>query len=223
MIKERGQILPLIIVAVGVVLFTTLFIISGSQIYYQNASYAADSERATALAEAGIDKAIASLNKTGGSYNGESETNLGDGSFSVKITSIDTAVKIIESTGYIPNKSKPKVKRTIKIESSTGVGISFNYGIQVGEGGLQFDHGNSVVGSIYSNGSITSNQNNSVSGDVWVAGGPQATPDQETDCSGANCQDFIFGKSVSGENRLDVAQSFRPTSTNALDKISLKI
>ena len=114
MIKERGQILPLIIVAVGVVLFTTLFIISGSQIYYQNASYAADSERATALAEAGIDKAIASLNKTGGSYNGESETNLGDGSFSVKITSIDTAVKIIESTGYIPNKSKPKVKRTFR-------------------------------------------------------------------------------------------------------------
>lgn len=223
MIKESGQILVVVFVALGVMLFSVLFIVGGAQIYYQNATYSTEAEKATALAEAGIDKAVASLNKTGGSYNGESETNLGDGSYSVVITSKDTATKIIESTGYIPNKTSPRVRRAIKIETSSGVGISFVYGVQVGEGGLQLGHGNSIIGSIYSNGNVAAEQNNSVTGDVWVAGGPQASPDQQTDCTGGNCTDFLFGKNISGENRLDVAQSFKPQATNVINKISLKI
>lgn len=220
---EKGEIFPLVIIATMVVLMSTLVTITGSQLYFQNASYAADAEKATNLAEAGIDKALQSLNKTGGSYSGETETFLGDGSYAVKITTKDAITKIIESTGYLPDKNKAKVKRTVKIESSKGLGASFVYGVQVGDGGLQLDHGNTVVGSVYSNGSVTSNQNNSITGDVWVAGGPQATSDQETDCQGANCTDFIFGKNISGEDRLDTAQSFKPSAANTLNRISIKI
>lgn len=227
MIKERGQILVIVLAALGVVLFAVLFIVAGAQIYYQNAQYSNNAEKAEVLAEAGVDKALNSLNKTGGAYNGEVETTLGDGSYSVTITTKDAASKEINATGYIPNKTKPTSKRTVKVEVSKGVGVSFVYGVQVGEGGLQLGNNDTVLGTIYSNGNISMNDNNNITGDAWVAGGPQATPDQSTDCIGANCTDFIFGKVSNGQ--LDVAQSFKPACINtpicaiALNKVSLKL
>lgn len=222
-LDQNGQMLILVFLALGVVLFTVMFVIGGSQIYFQNSQYSYLAESTTALAEAGIDKALNSLNKTGGSYNGELETSLGDGSYTVSITSTDAATKIIEATGYIPNKDKAKVKKTIKTTSSRGVGVAFNYGIQVGEGGLELGNSNVITGSVYSNGSISAGNSNTISGDVWAAGGPQAEPDQQTDCDASNCQDFFFGKTINGEERLAVAQSFKPGQSGVLNKVSLKI
>ncbi len=221
--NEDGQMLPLVFIALGVVLFTVLFIIGGSQVYFQNAIYSYQAEQATALAEAGVDKAITSLNITGGNYNGEPETVLGTGSYSVNITSVDAATKVIQATGYIPNKTQARVKRTIKITASRGVGAAFNYGIQVGEGGLELGKHNIVYGTVFSNGNVTSDDDNQITGDAWVAGGPQPSADQATDCDASNCADFLFGKLVNGETRLDVAQSFKPGESGALNKVSVKI
>lgn len=226
MIKEKGEILVIAIAAMGLMLFTVLSLIAGAQIYFANTAYSVDAERAIALAEAGIDKAITSFNKLGNGYTGqEGEVFLGNGSFDVVITTKDAGTKIIESTGYIPNKTKPKVKRTVRIEASQGVGISFPYGIQVGEGGLDLNSNNRVEGSIYSNGPVTANSTNQITGDAWVAAAPPATPQQETDCEEgtSNCQNFIFGRNEEGQLRLDVAQSFKPTMTIGLSKASLKI
>lgn len=228
MTDQKGQILVVVFVALGVVLFTVLSVVAGAQIFFLNSTYSADSEKATALAEAGLDKAVASLNKIPATYNGEGlGTNgiaLGDGEYSVKITSKDASTKIIESTGYIPSKDKPKAARTVKIEASKGVGVSFVYGVQVGDGGLEMRGQNNIYGSIYSNGNIVvSGPQNKITGDAWVAGGQQPVADQQTDCSGSNCQDFFFGKNTSGEKRLDIAQSFQPQTSAVLNKISLKV
>ena len=220
---QSGQILILVFVALGVVLFTVLFIIGGAQVFFQNASYSANSEKATALAEAGVDKALASLNKTGGSYNGEPETVLGDGSYSVTVTNKDASTKIVQSTGYIPDKSNPKTTRTIQIQVSSGTGISFVYGMLVGNGGITMGNNSMINGSIYSNGNILGGNNETVTGDVYVAGGTQPTADQQNECFDANCSDFIFGRNVGGDNRLDVAQSFKPSATAAINKVSLKL
>lgn len=219
--KESGQILIIVFVALGVVLFTVLFIIAGAQIYYQNAFYALNGEQAVALAEAGVDKALASLNKTGGSFNGDQEVNLGDGSFSTTITSKDAATKIITATGYIPDKVNPKVKRTVVMEVSRGVGVAFVYGMQVGEGGLELGNQNLIKGTIYSNGSIIMGNGNTITGGAWVAAGVPPTANQQTDCQ--TCVDYLFGKTVDGQNRLDVAQSFKPSVTDKIRKVSLKI
>lgn len=221
--QEKGQILMIVFVVLGVLLFIILSVIGGAQVYFANSSYAYNSEKATALAEAGVDKALAALNRSGGSYSGEAETILGDGSFSVTITSKDAATKLIDAVGYIPNKAKAKVKRNVKITASRGVGIAFNYGIQIGEGGMELGNSNTVNGSIYSNGSITAGNSNVITGDTYIAGGAQASADQQTDCDGSNCTDYIFGKSVGPENRLNVAQSFKPSINEVLNKISLKL
>ncbi len=227
MIKEQsGQILIIVFVALGVVLFTVLSVVAGAQIYFSNSSYTYEAEQATALAEAGVDKAITALNKTGGTYNGEGETTLGDGTYSVTITTKDAGTKVIEASGYVPSKAKSKSKRIIKTTVSKGVGVSFVYGVQIGEGGLTMRGGNTINGSIYSNGNIIvigGGAENNVTGDVWVAGASAAVADQQTDCDGSNCTDYIFGKSVSGESRLDIAQSFKPSITKEISKVSIKI
>lgn len=223
MINERGQAFIFGIIVVGVVMVTTLLITGGAQLSYQNSTYSLQAEKATALAEAGIDKALASLNRSGGSYNGESETIFGDGSYSIKITEKDAGTKIIEATGYLPNKIKPKTKRTVRIEASKGVGTSFVYGIQVGEGGLELGNTNTVKGSVYSNGNISGGNGNEITGDAWVAAGPAPDPDQQTDCTGSNCQDFVVGRTWSGNDQLDAAQSFKPATSGLLNKVSIKI
>ena len=65
--------------------------------------------------------------------------------------------------------------------------------------------------------------NTRITGDAYVAGGTTVGTDQESDCSGLNCTDFIFGKSVGGNNQLDPAQSFIAGSSNYLNKVSLKL
>lgn len=218
---ESGQILVLVFTALGVVLFIVLFLIGGAQLYFQNAVYFVNAEKATALAEAGVDKALESLNKTGGIYNGELETTLGDGSYSVSVTDKDAGTKVLQVTGYIPNKASPKVKRTISVQVSKGVGIAFVYGLQVGEGGLQMGNESILNGSIYSNGNIVGGNQNTIIGDAWVAGGGQPTADQQTDCIPPNCTDFIFGR-YSGQ-ALDVVQSFKPSTTAVINKVALKL
>ncbi len=221
--NQSGQILVIVMATLGVVLFTVLSVVAGAQIYFQNSLYSVQAEEATALAEAGIDKAVASINKAPGSYNGEQETFLGAGSYSVSVTNKDSSTLIIKSTGYIPDKTNPKVKRAVSIQASKGAGISFVYGMLVGEGGISMGNGSTINGSIYSNGNITGGNNEIITGDAYVAGGTQAVADQQNDCSGSNCQSYIFGKRVGNENRQYVAQSFKPSSTVVINKVSMKL
>lgn len=117
-LNQKGQILLLAFVTLGVVLFTVLYVASGSLTFFQNAQYKYEAEQATALAEAGIDKALASLNATWGMYNGETETMFGEGSYSVVVSGSQPRIKTLTVTGYIPNRTNPKVKRTISIQAS---------------------------------------------------------------------------------------------------------
>lgn len=219
-LTQAGSIFPLALIALTSTLVITMVLISNSFTLKQSSRYSLNNLEATMLAEAGIDKAIAALNKSPDTYNGEEETFIGNGSYGVSITSEGQGIKLIKATGYIPNKSNPKTRSQASVKISQGAGVSFNYGIQVGEGGLELGNGNIINGSIYSNGNIIAkNNNNTITGDTWVAEGLQPLPDQETDCTNPNCEDYIIGKNVSGEDRSDVAQSFKPGSSNVLNKV----
>lgn len=220
---ERGQILVLATIVVTLILINTVVIIGSSLLFSQNSKYSTSSQQALDLAEAGVDKAVASLNATAGTYNGEQETPLGPGTYSVSITSSSSTTKIVSATGYVPNASKPISHRTVTIQVSKGIGAAFYYGIQAGEGGLAMSNNSQLVGSVYSNGNITMTNGANITGDAFVAGGIQPTPDQQSDCVSPNCQDFIFGTNVNGNSQLDVAQGFQPSSNGVLNKVSVNL
>lgn len=225
--RQRGQILVLTLVVVGLVLINSVFVISNSLLSFENSGYSLNKIKALNLAEAAVDKALVSLNATAGAYVGETNTAFGGGVFDINITTINNT-KTIQATGYIPNKTNPKSKKIIIINAGKGNGVAFNYGLQVGEGGLVMQNNSEVEngGSVYSNGNVTMQNNSKIYGDLIIAGGVQPNPDQQTDCSGINCSDFIFGKVVSGNSQLDAAQSFKPSanlSNYSLSKVELKL
>lgn len=225
--NQRGQMLVLSLMVLSLVLISTLAIISGSLTYWQSSRNSLEAVQATNLAEAGIDQAVASLNANP-SFNPtpDNETLLGAGSYSIKVTSKDAGTKLIESTGYIPSRTSPKISRTVKLQISKGVGVAFNYGVQVGDGGLEMQNSATITsangqGSVYSNGNIIMQNSAKITGDAYVAGGIQPSPDQQADCTLPNCSDFIFGKNSGAE--LDIAQSFKPGQTAVINKAALKL
>lgn len=123
--SQKGNLLIIVFLVLGVVFFIVLFMTSGSYTFFQNAQYNYKAEQAISIAEAGIDKAIASLNATWGSYSGETETFFGEGSYSVTIENKAGNIKIITATGYIPSKINNKVKRIISIQA-LGTGSTFS-------------------------------------------------------------------------------------------------
>lgn len=90
--------------------------------------------------------------------------------------------------------------------------INFNYGVQVGDGGLTMDNGAKVVGNVYSNGSIDGGE---ITGTATVAGGITTSPQFEWP---ANDADQFFA--TTNTNR-DIAQSFNAPADGALNKVSV--
>jgi len=128
-------------------------------------------EQALQLADAGIDKAIWELNDTAGSYTGETGTVLGAGVFDVTVTNVSSSIKEITAIGYVPNKSNPRKTVELKVQASIDTeSVSFNFGLQVGDGGLKMENSSSVVGNVFSNGVIDGTQNARITGDAFSAG-----------------------------------------------------
>lgn len=59
--------------------------------------------------------------------------------------------------------------RKSRTHLTTGSGVSFNYGMQAGEGGVILENSSSVRGNVYSNGSVVGS-GNTIKGDVISAG-----------------------------------------------------
>lgn len=225
--NQKGQAFILGLIVFTLITINTVFIISRASNFSQNAFYTVEELQAINLAEAAIDKTVASINKNP-NFVREDETFLGNGSYSIAITPKDISTNIITATGYIPNKTNPKVKRSVKIEMTKGIGASFTYGLQVDQGGIEMENNAVLNGSVYSNGNIKGKNNDIFNGDVWVAGGIQPLADQEANCQ--NCSDLFFGKNVAGNSQYDIAQSFQPSckdpptcTPQTINKVSLKL
>jgi hypothetical protein len=212
--SQSGHLIIYALVFMGIMMVAAASLVGYTTINVRSARTAQWQTQALYLAEAGIDKALYQLNEES-SYTGETNTALGGGQYSVSITSIDAGTKLITATGYIPNSTNPVAKKVIKATATIdAANISFNFGVQVGEGGLDMDNNSTVNGNIYSNGSITGGNAN-ITGDVTIAKGTSATADQTWEVQNNS---FSFGNESS---RRDVAQSFKAGQTNSLNKVQI--
>lgn len=129
-------------------------------------------DQATALAEAGVEKALWQLNETVGAYTGEADTAVGTtGTFTVTVTDKAQNIKTITATSFVPNSTDPKAKRTIKVDAAIdNEQIAFNYAVQSDTGGFTMGSSARVNGNVYSNGNITGGSSSVISGDAFAVG-----------------------------------------------------
>lgn len=155
------------------------------------------------LAESGIEDAAYRIKNTM-QIDSNEILSLNGESASISITNIGNDQKQISSLGNVDNR-----ERNINLVLNTVEGVSFNYGIQSGQGGFQIISG-SVTGNIYSNGPIYGTGWSPINGTAVSANGPTGTVDQENG-SGTPTYNVVFGKTNAEQ---DVAQSFQVSNNS---------
>lgn len=167
---SKGHIIVLALVFAGIFMAVGTAL-AGQVTAYSRLQYTVVAgAQALAIAEGALDNAVDRLNADP-SYAGETDTPLGNGMFTVAVAAIDTRTKRITATGYVPNRQNPISTRVI--EANVAIQndvISFNYGIQSGNGGFFMDNSAKVIGNVFSSGSVIGTSQNYIYGDVISAG-----------------------------------------------------
>lgn len=112
---------------------------------------------------------------------------------------------------------KDSYERSLLSRVTNAVGVSFNYGMQVGTGGIVMANNASVIGNVYANGNISGG---SVTGTVIAANSAAQFSDQSNIGSTTPTQSIVF-RNASGSQ--DFAQSFQVSTTSHVQKIQLYI
>jgi len=172
---KSGQVLIIGIIFVAVASILTISLFSRVADFLHFGSNSILKEQATQLAEAGVDSALWQLNKTPGNcpsgYCGSEQTLGTTGSFIVTVQDKTSSLKTITATGYVPNATNPRVKRTIKVDVLISADtISFYYAVQVGDGGVFMANSSTINGTVYSNGNIEGHNSSKIDGEAWAYG-----------------------------------------------------
>lgn len=207
--KRKGQT---VLIAVVFLTATSLVIVGGlvtptvkgmaaaNQVVNSRASYY--------TAEAGVEDAVYRL-KNNLELPDSSSFSLNGGEVTIEVAN-DGDNTTVSATGVVAD-----LYRRVGATLSTGVGATFYYGVQVGDGGLSMSNNASVVGNVYSNGPITGSNGASVTGTAIVAGGIDTDPGVEWTTAGSS-----YSFATASTNR-DIAQSFVANETGSLPKISV--
>jgi hypothetical protein len=212
---QRGQALLISLVfftSISLAVTTGLVVPTVKEFKISNTSL--KSKQSYVLAESGLEDAYLRVKR--GDHIDTTETITLDGNTATTtITSPSADEKFIQSVGAVANHD-----RTLSMNLTTDTGISFNYGVQVGAGGLYLDSG-TVNGNVYANGPITatSSGSNRISGTAISANSPNSTTDQSNG-SGTPAYDINFANADATQ---DIAQSFRLTEELPLNKVQFYI
>jgi len=112
-------------------------------------------------------------------------------------------------------------KRKISAEVTQSEGVSFNYGLQSGNGGVFIKGNSKVIGNVYSNGDIIGGSGIRITGSaIAAAGGLGIFKDQSNEFPLPPPSGITFNNTG---NTRDFAQSFRPSTTSPINRISIYI
>lgn len=123
----------------------------------------ASSKASLYAAEAGIEDAIY-RHRQGENYS-SSET------FTIAgVTVTTTRNLVIDTYEILAEGNAQNAVRNSTIDLSVGVGASFNFGLQAGNGGIFMENNSTIRGNVFANGTVEGANNNIVYGDVISAG-----------------------------------------------------
>ena len=116
------------------------------------------------LAQAANEDAVYRL-KMGKIFLSPSTLTINDYSATVSTTAVVGGIQINSSANALG------LVRNLQTHLTSGSGASFNYGVQIGEGGLRMKNSSSVKGNVFSNGPIQADDKNIIKG-VVISSGP---------------------------------------------------
>ena len=215
--KINNQKGAAMLISVIFFLFISLAIISGlvspTIREFKNASVNLNSKKSYFLAESGTEDAIYRVLKNM-AIGGSETIALGSNLVTTTITSFSSSAKQITSLGDVGS-----LQRKTNIALSTGVGVSFSYGVQIGQGGLEMSNSSKVIGNAYSNGNIIGTNSARIQGTAIAAGSSGIIEGMDID--GDAWSHTITGTStVLGKATHSVLQNTTVTGNVVADSIS---
>ena len=169
-LSQSGQIILIALVFMAVVTTIVVSLVGYAGVQTKSHRQALGRVQGLSIAEAGAELAVWKLNNQSG-YTGETNATYGNGVYTVTITNLSGSSKLVKVDSYVPNATNPTAHRSVQLTLNTGTtNVSFNYGVQIGAGGLQMDNNSSVVGNVYSNGQVLGSSGAAISGTAFSAG-----------------------------------------------------
>ena len=171
--RRQGQVLIIAIVFFALIMVLAAALFSQVGFFLRFGSGGRMAEQASALADAGVERALFMLNSNAGNYYGDlTELPLGTTvTFFITVTDKSPFLKTIVATGYVPNSIKPIAHRTIKVDTViNSQNIAFHYAVQVGTGGVEMENSATINGTVYSNANITGSGTSQINGDAYAVG-----------------------------------------------------
>jgi len=170
-------------------------------------------KQALFISEGGNEDVLSRV-RNGANITDSQELAFDNGTTITTVTDLGSDLKEIVTASDLDGRVK-KIQSKVRLTS----GVSFNYGLFTGQGGLDIDNNSRINGSVYSNGDIIGAGGATIAGDVYVAMRPATTTDVEWITYN---DDLSFGLRTSGQNQIDITQSFKVVSSNTyLAKIAL--
>ena len=214
-IKKNGGAAMLI--SVVFFLFISLATISGlvspTVREFRNANVNLNSKKSYFLAESGSEDVVYRTIKNMTVENSET-LNLDSNSATTTITTLPDNSKQISTLGDVSS-----YQRKTNVTLSTGTGLSFTYGMQVGNGGLIMFNTSKINGSVYANGDIVGSNSAKITGTAIAADRTAEILDQIND-TGTPTDTVQFGVTTSTQ---DAAQSFTVATSDVITQVSVYI
>jgi hypothetical protein len=108
--------------------------------------------------------------------------------------------------------------RKMRLQVIAGVGVSFNYAVQTGNGGFIFSNNAGVNGNVYANGDIQGSSNTFVTGTAIAANSVSLTTDQVNDSPATPTNNISFRNTNTTQ---DIAQSFQVSVTSPINRLQV--
>ncbi len=180
---------------------------------YKIASNSVMSKQTYFASESGIEDAMYRL-KNNKQISSTENITLGSTSTTTTITDLGGGQKEVTSLGDTNSN-----QRKVDLILSTATGVSFNYGVQIGQGGITMDGSSGINGNVYANGPIIGSTSSFISGTAISANSPSLNADQ-TNGTGTPASNVVFGNAAATQ---DVAQSFKVATSSPLNKVQIYI
>lgn len=163
------------------------------------------------LAEAGIEDAMTRLNAGKTVASGDTVTI--DGQTATITMTSSPSGRVIESLADYQGAN-----RKMRLQVIAGIGVSFNYAVQTGNGGFIFSNNAGVNGNVYANGNIQGASGAFVTGSAVAANSISLVTDQTNDSPLTPPNNINFRNT---DPTQDTAQSFKVSVTSSLNRIQV--